>query len=287
MKNMNPAAKELNTAIQNDNPAILSILSDRAQAIFFPKSGIMAQTADAKGKKFNATIGIAKEEDGTPMRLQSIDKHIDLDPIDVYPYANSYGKLEIRELWQAMMKAKNPSIQSRISLPVVTPGLTHGLSTAAYLLLNPGETMLVTDKYWGNYRLTYSNCFGVNIKPFNTFKEGGFDCEAMREALFDGVIGKKVLLLNFPNNPSGYTPTDPEVDQIITIIKDYADAGGLLSVIVDDAYFGLIYEEGVYRESIFGKLADLHENVLAVKIDGATKEDYVWGYRVGFITFAT
>jgi len=32
-------------------------------------------------------------------------------------------------------------------------------------------------------------------------------------------------------------------------------------------------------------LAEIHENVLAVKIDGVTKEDYAWGFRVGFITF--
>ncbi len=33
-------------------------------------------------------------------------------------------------------------------------------------------------------------------------------------------------------------------------------------------------------------MADVHENVLAVKVDGPTKEDYVWGFRVGFVTFA-
>jgi aspartate/methionine/tyrosine aminotransferase len=57
-------------------------------------------------------------------------------------------------------------------------------------------------------------------------------------------------------------------------------------VLVDDAYFGLVYEANVFKESIFTRLAKLHENVLAVKLDGATKEDYVWGFRVGFITFA-
>jgi aspartate/methionine/tyrosine aminotransferase len=30
---------------------------------------------------------------------------------------------------------------------------------------------------------------------------------------------------------------------------------------------------------------NLHENVLAVKIDGPTKEDFVWGFRLGFISF--
>ena len=54
---------------------------------------------------------------------------------------------------------------------------------------------------------------------------------------------------------------------------------------MDDAYFGLIYENGVYKESIFSKLCNIHKNVLAVKIDGATKEDYAWGLRVGFVSY--
>lgn len=38
-------------------------------------------------------------------------------------------------------------------------------------------------------------------------------------------------------------------------------------------------------ESLFGKLTGLHPNLLAVKLDGATKELFVWGLRCGFITF--
>ena len=56
--------------------------------------------------------------------------------------------------------------------------------------------------------------------------------------------------------------------------------------LLDDAYFGLVYEKGVYTESLFAKLADASENLLAVKLDGPTKEDYVWGFRVGFMSFA-
>jgi aspartate/methionine/tyrosine aminotransferase len=46
-----------------------------------------------------------------------------------------------------------------------------------------------------------------------------------------------------------------------------------------------VFEAGVYRQSIFADLCDAHPNLLAVKIDGATKEDYVWGFRVGFLTY--
>ena len=56
-------------------------------------------------------------------------------------------------------------------------------------------------------------------------------------------------------------------------------------VISDDAYFGLFYKDSI-TESLFGRLANIHPRVLAIKVDGATKEEYTWGFRVGFLTFA-
>ena len=53
----------------------------------------------------------------------------------------------------------------------------------------------------------------------------------------------------------------------------------------DDAYFGLFYGEDVAQESLFAKLAGCHERLLAVKVDGPTKEEFVWGFRTGMLTF--
>jgi aspartate/methionine/tyrosine aminotransferase len=58
-------------------------------------------------------------------------------------------------------------------------------------------------------------------------------------------------------------------------------------VVTDDAYFGLFYGEDVARESLFARLAGVHERLLAVKVDGPTKEEFVWGLRMGMITFAS
>ena len=69
-------------------------------------------------------------------------------------------------------------------------------------------------------------------------------------------------------------------------MKTAARAGKRIVVILDDAYFGLVYEKGIHGESLFAEFAKLDPNVLAVKLDGTTKEDYVWGLRVGFISFA-
>lgn len=287
MGQLNPQAEELNENIKKSNPQILDMLSDKGKAIFFPKKGILAQSAEAKGKKINATIGMAIEDDGTPMRLNSIAKKIDLNPKDVFPYAPSFGKSELRKVWQEMIRKKNLSLGDKtISLPVVTNALTHGLSILGYMFVNPGDKIILADKFWGNYKLIFKNAYNGELDGFNTFKEGGFDIEALRAKLAEKG-DKKILLLNFPNNPTGYTPTKGEAEEIVSVVRESAESGKIILVICDDAYFGLVYEDEVYEESLFSRLADLHENVLAVKADGATKEDYVWGFRVGFITYAS
>lgn len=284
---MNPQAEELNKVIQAKNPAVYEMLSEKGKNIFFPKKGILGQTADAKGTKINATIGAAVEDDNSPMRLEAIASKIGIDPSLAFPYAPSYGRPDIRAKWKSMIYKKNPDLGGvEISLPVVTNALTHGVSMAGYLFMDEGEEVLVPNLFWGNYNLILNHAYGTKIKTFNLFKNGGFDLESFKEKLNEGGIGKKVVILNFPNNPSGYTPTVQEFNDIVKVIEDSAIAGNKIVAVLDDAYFGLVYEEGIAEESVFSAIGNLHENILAVKIDGPTKEDYVWGFRVGFITYA-
>ena len=283
---MNPQAEELNKIIQEKSTTVFDVLSERGKKIFFPKKGILGQTAEAKGTKINATIGAAIEDDGTPMRLEAVASKVNMDPSLVFPYAPSFGRPDIRAKWKSMIYDKNPSLDGvELSLPVVTNALTHGVSMAGYMFCDEGDEVIVPDLFWGNYNLTLTNAYGASIGKFNLFKEGKFDLEAFEAKLNEGEIGKKVLILNFPNNPSGYTPTVEEQKGIVAIVKAAAEKGNKIVTITDDAYFGLVYEEGIAEESIFSELCQLHENVLAVKIDGATKEDYVWGFRVGFMTY--
>ncbi len=283
---MNPQAEELNVVIRHTSPPVFEMLSEKGKEIFFPKKGILGQTAEAKGTRINATIGSAIEDDGSPMRLESIASLINLDPSLAFPYAPSYGRPDLRAKWKSMIYEKNPSLgDAPLSLPVVTSALTHGISMAGYLFVDSGDEVMVPNLFWGNYSLTLANGFGARMGKFNLFKDSRLDIDAFQTRLNEGGIGKKILILNFPNNPSGYSPTQNENDAMVEIIRDSAERGNKIVCIIDDAYFGLVYEGGIARESIFASLANLHENVLAVKLDGATKEDYVWGFRVGFITF--
>lgn len=284
---MDNQAFSLNNTIEKLNSNVLEMLSERGKNIFFPKLGILAQSAQAKGKAINATIGEAVEDDGTSMHLPEFDALVNMPTANIFPYAPSFGKPEFRALWKESIYRKNPSLKDTvISNPIATNGLTHGISMAGYLFANEGDTVLLSNHYWENYNLILENSYGAKVSTFELFENGGFNVSDFSKKLNE-IKGEKIItLLNFPNNPAGYTPLITEIKAIVAEIKKVADKGKKVVVIIDDAYFGLVYEENVFTESIFVELANLSENVLAVKLDGPTKEDYVWGFRVGFITYA-
>ena len=288
---MNPLAQQLNDDIASENPNVLEMLSDFGKRIYFPTSGILAQAADAKQNAhlYNATIGIATEN-GKAMGLSTITEQVSLDQHSYLPYAPSPGVPALRQKWKELQLQKNPAMKENASsLPVVTNALTHGISLVGSLTMNPGDKVLISDHFWGNYNLFFKETLGADIAFFELFDNAGnFNHVSFKETLKkeSAGLGKINVILNFPNNPTGYSVLSKDVAGILESIKEVADSGINVCVICDDAYFGLFFEEEVLKESLFGYLADCHERVLAVKVDGATKEDYVWGLRCGFVTYA-
>jgi aspartate/methionine/tyrosine aminotransferase len=287
---MNALAKELNEQISKDSPIVLDMFSDLGKNLFMPK-GIVTQSAEAKEKahKYNVTIGIATDENG-PMYLDSVYQcFTDLPAKDIFPYAPSSGKPELRKKWQEKIYHDTPSLGNKcISSPVVTNALTHGLKLVADMFINKGDTIVLPGMFWGNYRLTFSVIGGAEIATYETFtREGGFNVEGLLDKCRESAqINKKItVILNFPNNPSGYAPTNEEAQRIADGLVEIAESGVKVIAVTDDAYFGLFYEDDVCKESIFGKLVGRSENLLAIKLDGSTKEHFVWGFRVGFMTF--
>lgn len=286
---MNPLAQQLNATISKENPSVAQMLSGLGKAIYFPKVGILSQSAEAKqkAKVYNATIGIATEN-GKPMHLNVIQETLSAyDPKDLYEYAPPAGKPELRAAWREKMLKENPTLAgAALSLPVVTNALTHGLSIVADLFADAGDAVIIPDKNWENYELTFGIRRGAELVYYPLYNaDNKFNADGLRDALLaQKERGKAIVLLNFPNNPTGYTPSAEEGRSIVTAIKEAAEAGIHVVAVTDDAYFGLFFEDSM-QESLFGQLCGLHERVLAIKVDGATKEEYVWGFRVGFITY--
>jgi aspartate/methionine/tyrosine aminotransferase len=287
---LHPLAQAANDVLAKDCPVVLDLLSARGKRFFFPAKGILAQGAEAKqkAKTANATVGIATEN-GAPMHLQCIDRYYQgLAPSEIYDYAPSYGKPELRAAWAKKQRAETPTLGDHpLSNPVVTNALTHGLGLVGDLFLDPGDAVLTSDLMWENYNLNWETRLEARFEYFPFFDEKltGFNLAGFKAGLAKHRGKKLVVSLNFPNNPSGYTPTKAEAEGITSALAAEAEAGTKLVVCVDDAYYGMFFDDAVTTESLFGRLAKASSNLLAVKIDGATKEEFVWGLRVGFITF--
>ena len=283
---INPLAQELNDALKGTTPG--ELLSDVGTRLYFPK-GIIAQSAEAKklGKTANGTIGTTVFE-GKPIMLPSIKKYVpDLTSSELVGYAPTAGNPDLRAMWKESIIRKNPLLKDKkFSLPVVVPGLTAGISYLADLFLDETKPLVAADPSWDNYVLITEARRNAKFVQFKMFKDGKFNIEGLKETMQkQAESGSVRILLNFPQNPSGYSPTSGEAKQLVSIVKEIAEKGAKVMVWCDDAYFGLNYEDNIEKQSLFAYLCDLHENVLAAKIDGPTKEDFAWGFRTGFITF--
>ncbi|HPO90712.1 MAG TPA: aminotransferase class I/II-fold pyridoxal phosphate-dependent enzyme, partial [Victivallales bacterium] len=278
--------ENLNNDIRSAPNSAFSFFSERGKRIYFPFKGILGQSAEAKNSKINATIGTASEEDGSPLTLECIEKLINVSP-DFFLYTPSFGLPRLRELWKEQILKKNPLLEGKnFSIPVVTSALTHGLNICAYLFVNENDEIIISDLNWDNYELIFRTAFGAKFTYYETFKNNAYNTDGLIQAIRNSSSAKKIVLLNFPNNPAGYSLSKAEALKIKEEFLKLAEEGHNILVIIDDAYFGLFYEDDIFKESLFSLFADLHKNILAVKIDGPTKEDYVWSFRIGFITFA-
>ncbi|MBR4612294.1 MAG: aminotransferase class I/II-fold pyridoxal phosphate-dependent enzyme, partial [Kiritimatiellae bacterium] len=221
---LNPLAGELNAILSRDGCAAASLLSERGLRAYFPHHGILGQGVDAKGCAINATLGTAKEDDGSPLRLQCLSDLLAI-PDASFLYAPSFGVPELRKYWADAQLAKNPSLVGiPHSLPVVTNALTHALFMAAQMVVGRGEKVIIPNYFWDNYDLIFNEAFGGVFDTFPTFSRGHFNVAALRRKLL-GRGEKKIVVLNFPNNPTGYTPTIEEADAIQAAFLEAAQAG--------------------------------------------------------------
>ena len=286
---LNPLAQELNETLKGS--VVEALMSDMGKRMYFP-NGIISQGGEAAKDAYfaNGTIGMAVAEK-TPIELDSYKKIMpDLNPRETVAYEKTAGNPELRKIWKDKLLEKNPSLKDKqISLPILVPGLTAALSYVADLFVDENKPLLAADPCWDNYELIACARRGAEFQQFKCFDEKGLNLADLEKTMKEEAekYGSVRVILNFPQNPSGYSPTKDEVQKITKIVKDIAESGKQVLVLSDDAYFGLNYEDDIEPQSLFAYMADLHENVLAIKADGPTKEDFAWGFRTGFLTFAS
>jgi aspartate/methionine/tyrosine aminotransferase len=276
-------AQRLNGILEQHHPAALGCMSALGRRAAMPK-GIPVQAADARGTKINATIGQVTDGKGSPLPLPFMMEHVPgLDAKQAFLYAPIDGHHALREAWLKRQKALAKS-SFQPELPITTHGLTHGLSILADMFADPQTDVILPVPYWENYALVFSLHAGAKLRTYSFFDGDRFNVEGLRAALSATAPDRNALvILNIPGNPTGFTPTQADVDATVAVLLSHP---GPSCVVVDDAYQGTTWEPGLMSRSLFWPLAEQADpkRLIAFKVDGATKELFFFPSRIGFLT---
>lgn len=230
--------------------------------------------------KINATAGVLKSEGKLVAKDSVMSFYAETSPEKVVGYSPILGIDEVRGLWRDRILKHNDLIQSNISLPIVTAGITAALAVANELFLGPNSRLFLPKMRWEAYdsifkaaeKIIYYDPYLMDL-PF----------EKINGVYSDDRDIRFVVVLNYPHNPTGWSPSEEDLKRLGEIFVKIVSSGRKIVVIADDAYTGLFFEDSI--QSPFAYFCNLDKRILAVKCDGASKECLMWGQRIGFLTF--
>jgi aspartate/methionine/tyrosine aminotransferase len=257
-------------AIQAASPALWEALSPLGRQARVPENFLPQQTAEARGKTWNATIGQITDGQGGALPLSPMAAALSgLDPArrnQAFLYSPVEGLAELRQRWRERQRRRRPEAPPS-GLPIVTAGPILALSIAADLFLAEGRTVVLPEAHPPGYPEIFTLRTGARplVAPFT-------------EALAGVPPGEPVMVvLRAPAVPGGVDLSREERQATIGVLTAAAEERPLV-VLLDDVW----EREG---SSLFWDLLGLHPSLIPVKVDGADGEIGFPGGGVGFLTF--
>lgn len=186
-------------------------------------------------------------------------------------YTPSAGMVELREAIAHKLNSEN-KISCGPNNIIVTSGAKYALFAAIFTLLDEKDEILLPAPYWVSYpemiKLTGATLKIINCKKENNFK---LQKEELKKALTNKT---KLLILNYPSNPSGITYLAQELKEFYEIIKDRN-----IFVLSDEIYEKLIYDE--IDHVSFASLSGAYKTT--VTVNGFSKSFSMTGWRLGYL----
>jgi len=250
----------------------------------FGLSRLAKEMEKEKGKEAvtNATLGSLLDDNGNLIVLSSVvDVLRNLTPVDYADYAPIGGTPEFKK---AVTKAAFGNFIPKCFTEVVaTPGGTGAIRNTISNFSKYGDQILTSDWYWAPYS-TIAQEIGRKITTYTLFDDQGKFNIASFEEKVKALISKQgslVIILNTPaHNPTGYSLTLEDWDQIISCVKNASSDGSKVTLLVDAAYIDFAGDADEYRRFL-PKLEDLPENILPIVAYSLSKTFTLYGMRSG------
>lgn len=241
------------------------------------------EAIDTYGKEnvIDSTLGALVDDNGNLICLDTVYSELkSLPNAAIAAYAQVAGQADFLEAVQdACFKEYRPKAYIKA---VATPGGTGAVRHGIWNYTNPGDSILVCDWFWAPY-VTISEEFGRKVVNYEFFNEKGeFNITSFKEK-FEDLLDKQkrlVTVLNTPaNNPTGYSLSDEEWDEVLNIAKEKAkDPENRIILLVDVAYIDYASTE---RRKFFTKFSNLPENIFVLVAYSMSKGYTMYGMRSG------
>ena len=190
-------------------------------------------------KVINSTIGALMEDDGNLSIMQTAMSQLkNLPDVEIASYAPIAGLPDFLEAVQtAVFRDYRPEAHIRA---VATPGGTGGLRHAVWNYMEPGDTLLTTDWFWGPYK-TIAAEHGRQLTTFTLFDENkAFNLASFKEKVLELAEKQErvLVILNTPaHNPTGYSLTEEEWQKVLAFLSEVVEQQGRKVIVyVDIAY---------------------------------------------------
>jgi aminotransferase len=233
-----------------------------------PRSGIRDFFDIVSTMKDVVSLGIGEPDFDTPWHVR--ESAMFALERGVTHYTSNYGYLDLRRALSKYAARTFGAEYNPEDEVLITVGVSEALDLALRALINPGDEVLYHEPCYVSYRATILFAHG---EPLAVETQGKNDFRLTRAMLEARVTPRtKVLMLNFPNNPTGAIMSQADLEDIAAFAKAHD-----LIVISDEIYGELTYDG---RHTSIVSLPGMRERTLL--LHGFSKAWAMTGFRLGY-----
>lgn len=186
-------------------------------------------------------------------------------------YSSNAGFIELRHEISKYLNRRYGLNYNPVDQIIVTVGGSEGIDIALRALVGPGDEVIVPEPsfvaYKGCTAFTGATAKVINLRAEDEFK---LTAQLLEEAITPRT---KVLIIPFPNNPTGAVMTREELAPLVDILKDKD-----IVVLSDEIYSELSYGEEHVSIASFPEMRDK-----TLVINGFSKAYAMTGWRLGYV----
>ncbi len=215
------------------------------------------------------SLGVGEPDFDTPWRIREEGIYT-LEKGKTY-YTSNSGLMDLRiEISRYLERRFGLNYDAEKEI-IVTVGGSEGIDLAFRAMLNPGDEVIIPEPCYVSYVPCVTLADGVpvtvNLKEENDFK-------ITKEQLLSAITPRtKILVLAFPNNPTGAVMTKEELEEIAEVVKEKD-----IFVVSDEIYAELSY--GNTRHCSIASIDGMKERTIV--INGFSKAHAMTGWRLGY-----